>query len=88
MKKVKIVLNVAAITLAIAGALATRFCMQPENHPQYIPADGGYVPAGEYGVDYNCYEAADNCTFYRPDSVNRSAEFSPYRKGQYVPANK
>lgn len=87
MKKVKIVLNVAAITLAIAGALATRFCM-PENHPQYIPVNDSFVPAGEYGIDYNCYESIDDCTFYRPDSIKRSAEYSPYRKGQYVPVNK
>lgn len=88
MKKAKIALNGAAIIVAIAGALATRFCMQPQNHQQYIPANDGYMPAGEYGVDYNCYESANTCTFYRPDSVNRFAEFAPYRKGQYVPVDK
>jgi hypothetical protein len=88
MKKVKIVLNVTAITLAIAGALATRFCMQPENHPQYVPANGGYMPAGQYGVEYNCYESTDDCTFYQPDSVNRPTEFESYRKGRYVPVSK
>ena len=88
MKKVKIVLNVTAITLAIAAALATRFCMEPVNHPQYIPANDNYMPVGEYGVDYNCYESINSCTFYQPDSVNRSKEYLPYRKGQFVPVNK
>ena len=87
MKKIKIVLNAIAITIAIAGAIATRYCMQ-NNTSQYIPDNNTFKPAGEFGIDYNCYDSKNTCTFYRPDSVARPQEFLPSRSGQFVPVNK
>jgi hypothetical protein len=84
MKKIKIILNAIAITAAIAGAFATRFCIQ-NNTSQYIPVNDTFKPAGDFGIDYNCYESKNTCTYYLPDSVARPAEFLPYRKGEYVP---
>jgi len=89
MKRIKIILNSTAITGAIVLALATRFCMQHESQPQYIPVNNTtlnqYKPAGRLGTDYNCYDSNSICTFYRPDSVNRPGEFMPAQKGLYTP---
>lgn len=87
MKKIKIVLNAIAITIAIAGAFATRYCMH-NNTAQYIPENDIFKPAGEFGIDYKCYDSKTTCTFYKPDSVARPQEFLPFRNGQFVPVNK
>jgi hypothetical protein len=83
MKRIKIVLNAIAITVAIAGALATRFYTKQEDQPQYIPCNNTYLPAGEYGIDYNCFDSAGECTFYRPDSLNHPNQFLPCKRGRY-----
>lgn len=88
MKKIKIILNSIAITIAIAGAFATRFCVQQHNQPQFIPVNDIYKPVGDFGIDYNCYDSQNVCTFYQPDSVARPKEYLPYRKGQFVPIKK
>jgi len=68
MRKFKIILNAIVITIAIGGALATRYYMQlPEEQPQYIPEKDTYTPAGDFGTDYNCYDSNNICTFYLPD---------------------
>ena len=87
MKKIKVILNSIAITIAIAGAFATRFCMQ-NDQTQYIPVKGTYTPVGDFGTDYNCFDSQNVCTFILPDSVARPKEFLPYRKGQFVPIKK
>lgn len=87
MKRIKIILNATAITLAIAGAIATRLYMQDNDHPQYIPANNSFKPVGDFGIDYHCHDATDVCTYYQPDSVARPQEYLPYRKGKYVPAS-
>lgn len=88
MKRIKIILNAIAITVAIAGAFATRFYMQEDEKPQYIPLNNSYKPAGDFGIDYNCYDSNIVCTFYLPDSVARPKEYAPFKNGQYVPLNK
>jgi hypothetical protein len=87
MKRIKIILNAIAITLAIAGAFATHYCMQ-NNIPQYIPVNGAFNPVGDFGIDYNCYDSKSTCTYYQPDSVAHPEEFLPYRKGEFVPVKK
>lgn len=88
MKRIKIILNAFAITIAIAGAFATRHYMQENDKPQYIPVNNSYKPAGDFGIDYNCYDSNMVCTFYQPDSVARPKEYLPLRKGQFVPVSK
>jgi hypothetical protein len=88
MKRIKIILNTLAITIAIAGALATRYYMQEHDQPQYIPVDNSYKAVGTFGVDYNCYDTNMVCTFYLSDSVARPPKYLPYRKGQYAPLKK
>lgn len=88
MKRIKIILNAFAITIAITGAFATRFYMHEDERPQYIPVNNSYKPAGDFGIDYNCYDSNIVCTFYQPDSVARPQEYVPFKKGQYVPVNK
>lgn len=88
MKRIKIILNTLAITVAIAGALASRFYMQKHDQPQYIPVNNTYEAVGDFGVDYNCYDSNRVCTFYLADSVARHKEYLPYRKGQYIPLKK
>ena len=88
MKRIKIILNAIAVTVAIAGAFATRFYMQEDEQLQYIPVNNSYKPAGDFGIDYNCYDSNIVCTFYQPDSVARPKEYVPFKNGQYVPLNK
>jgi len=89
MKKFKIILNAIVITVAIGGALASRYYMQlPDEDLQYIPDKDTYIPAGEFGTDYNCYDSNNVCTFYLPDSLAGPNKFLPYRKGHYVPIKK
>lgn len=88
MKKFKVILNALVIMIAIGGALATRYYMQPDELPQYIQEENTFKPVGDFGIDYNCYDSNNVCTFYLPDSVARPKEFLPYRKGQYVPVKK
>lgn len=87
MKRIKIILNATAITIAIAAAFATRFCMQDDS-PQYIPVNDTFQAVGNFGIDYNCCDSKNTCTFYQPDSVAHPKEFLPYRKGQFVPIKK
>ena len=88
MKKIKIILNTLAITIAIAGAFATRMYMQENDQPQYIPVNNTYNSAGVFGVDYNCLDSNMVCTFYITDSVARPQQYVPYRRGQYIPLKK
>jgi hypothetical protein len=88
MKKIKIILNSIAITIAIGGAFATRLYMQHNDKTQYIPVNDAYKPVGDFGIDYNCYDSQNVCTFYQPDSVARPKEYLPYRKGQFIPIKK
>lgn len=87
MKKIKIILNSVAITIAIAGAFATRFCMH-NDQTQYIPVNDTFKPVGDLGIDYNCLDSSVVCTFFLPDSVARPKEYLPYRQGQFVPIKK
>jgi hypothetical protein len=91
MKKFKIILNAIVITVAIGGALATRYYMQlPDEELQYIQEKDTFTPVGDFGTDYNCYDSNNDnvCTFYLPDSLARPKEFLPSRKGHYVPIKK
>lgn len=88
MKRIKLVLNITAITIAIAGAIATSLYMQDNDQPQYIPINNSYTPVGDYGTDYTCHDSIGVCTYYQPDPVARPQEYSPHHKGKYVQANK
>jgi hypothetical protein len=88
MQKIKILLNAVAVIVAVGGALITYSYTGKENQPQYIPYNNSYQPAGEFGVDYRCYESDSVCTYYQPDSVNNATFLLPCRKGQYVPVSK
>ncbi|OQP55922.1 hypothetical protein A4H97_20250 [Niastella yeongjuensis] len=87
MKRIKLVLNITAITIAIAGAIATSFYMQDNDQPQYIPVNNAFAPVGDFGTDYNCHDTPGVCTYYQPDPVARPKEYSPHRIGKYVPAD-
>ena len=87
MKRIKLILNSTAITLAIAGAIATSFYMQDNDQPQFVPVNNSFAPVGELGTDYKCHDSTGTCTYYQPDPVARPQEYSPHRKGKYVPVN-
>jgi hypothetical protein len=88
MKRIKLILNITAITLAITGAIVTSLYMQDNDPPQFIPINNAYTPVGDYGTDYNCHDSIGVCTYYQPDPVARPKEYSPHHKGKYVPADK
>jgi hypothetical protein len=87
MKRIKFILNSTAITVAIAGAIATSVYMQGNEQPQYIPVNNSFAPVGDFGTDYNCYDSTGTCTYYQPDPVAHPNEYSPLGKGKYVPVN-
>jgi hypothetical protein len=87
MKRIKLILNITAITLAIAGAIASSLYMQDNDQPQYIPVNNSFTPVGDFGTDYNCYDSIGVCTYYQPDPVARPQHYSPQRKGKYIPVN-
>ncbi len=84
MKRIKLILNITAITLAIAGAVASSLYMQENEQPQYIPVNNSFTPAGDFGTDYNCHDSVGTCTYYQPDPVACPQQYSPQRKGKYV----
>jgi hypothetical protein len=89
MRRIKVLLNTTAILVAIVAALATRYYIKDQDEPQYIHINNTYQPAGEYGVDYNCYRAEEGvCTYYLADSINQPGEFLPARKGLYKAVEK
>jgi len=88
MKKIKVVFNSIAIVAALGAALATRYYTQLQDKPQYIPIDSTYQPAGEYGVDYNCYDSNKVCTYYKADSGNQAGKYVPGTRGLYMPVKK
>ena len=87
MKRIKLILNITAITLAIVGAYATSIYMKDNDQPQYIPVNNSFTPVGDLGSDYNCHDSTGVCTYYQPDPVARPQEYLPRQKGKYVPAN-
>ena len=88
MKKIKLILNITAITIALTGAIGTSIYSQESDQPQYIPVNNAYTPVGDYGADYNCHDSTGVCTYYQPDPVARPQEYLPHHKGKYVPADK
>jgi hypothetical protein len=63
MKKVKFVLIALAIVLSIGGAFATRPALDCRFYPQFYWTSGGFVPAGQEGVDYICAQAGGVCSW-------------------------
>lgn len=63
--KLRFILISLAVLLAIGGAFATRVDVC-EGYPQYRKMGSSYVPAGEYGYNYICWDLGGVCTYYRP----------------------
>lgn len=82
MLKIKWVLISAALTIAIAGAFASRPKLPCESLPQYYKFAGGYYPAGDLGVDYWCETAPGNCTWYQPN-IYQPNNYAPCRMGLF-----
>jgi hypothetical protein len=79
MNKIKWTFMSLAVLLSIGGALATRphyTCFQA---PQYFFNGFGYVPAGEYGVDFFCESSPSTCCYYFDGS-----QYQPCRIGSYT----
>jgi hypothetical protein len=68
MKKVKLAFIAMAILLSIGGAFATRSHVDCRFSPQYYWTSGGYVPAGQAGVNYLCESGGGSCTFIQVGS--------------------
>jgi hypothetical protein len=68
--KIRYILISLAIVMAIGGALATKagskadYC---DYLPQYHKVGSTYVPAGEFGYNYYCWDLGGVCTYYKPN---------------------
>jgi hypothetical protein len=71
----------AAILFAVGAAFATRQQQACLYYPQYVPFQGGYTLAGQYGTDYLCYSAYGTCTYYRPTPWS---DYVPCRTGFFI----
>lgn len=79
MLKIKLCLITMAIVISIVGAFAgssKNFC---EYQQQYHKFGSSYMPVGEYGVDYFCYNTAGTCTYYQVTP----GSFAPCRTGGF-----
>jgi hypothetical protein len=85
MKKVKLALITVAIITSIGGAFASKNrCVLCEYSQQYYRFGTGYLPAGEYGYDYACWQiSGSTCTYYKPDPINQPEYYVPCRGGSY-----
>lgn len=86
MKRVKIILMCTAVALAIGTAFATRPCQSCIYSDQFYQTSNGYVPAGQFGVDYYCFQYGTNvCTYYRPFPIAQPNNYVPCKMGVYTP---
>jgi hypothetical protein len=82
MLKIKLCFIAVAIVISVMGAFATRSRALCETQPQYYKYGSTYLPAGQYGVDYFCYNSAGNCTYYLLDPYDPNS-FVPCRTGAF-----
>jgi hypothetical protein len=80
MKRVKITLISLAIFTALTTAYATKECQACVYYQQYILVNNGFVPAGNDGTDYICWDQSGVCTWYKP-----SNNYVPCKTGTYLP---
>lgn len=86
MKKFRYLSVILASLIAIAGAFATQKRSSCEFQQQYFKSGDTYLPAGEYGVDYDCFNSSGICTYYRPDPTKEI--YAPCHTGTYIPVDK
>jgi hypothetical protein len=63
MKKIKATIMTLAILLSIGGAYATRPHYDCTFSTQYRLSGSGYVPAGQFGVDFACLDSPYTCSY-------------------------
>ncbi len=81
MKKVKLIFVATAILLSIGGAFATRSHVDCRFSQQFYWTSGGYVPAGQEGVNFVCMDAPEaTCTF-----VQSGSQYVACRQGLFTP---
>jgi hypothetical protein len=85
MSKVKMVFVAIAILAAVGGAFATRPCVQCEHSKQYYYNGQGYIDAGQYGVNFDCWVTGGVCTYYRPDPIGQPNYYAPCHEGVFMP---
>lgn len=85
MNKIKMAFIATAILAGVGGAFAMRPCVQCEHFPQYIRSGMGYIPAGEFGLDFDCLIAGGICTYYKPDPLGQPNTYAPCHTGAYAP---
>ncbi|HEX9510730.1 MAG TPA: DUF6520 family protein [Puia sp.] len=82
MKKIKLIIMTLAILLSIGGAFATRPHYDCTFSTQYYWTGSGYMPAGQFGVNFACLQSANSCSY-----VLVSGQYVQCRVGTYTPIN-
>jgi hypothetical protein len=78
MKKVKLVIISTAILLSVSGAFATGLHYDCRFSPQFHMVGGGYLPAGQFGVDYTCQGSVGTCTFIKVGTNYQACQAGVY----------
>jgi len=81
MKKIKLAIMATAILLSVGGAFATGLRYDCRFSPQFYFTSGGYLPAGQYGVQYICEGGLGNCTY-----IQVGNNWQACQAGTYTPA--
>lgn len=72
MKKMKVTIMTLAILLSIGGAFATRLSDPPcYGTIQYHKVGNSYNQCGTIGVNFDCVQSADVCTYWLNPSTNQ-----------------
>jgi hypothetical protein len=86
MKKIKVALMTTAIAAAVCCAFVTKPALSCEDMPQFYWDGAKYMPAGEYGYNFDCIDEttlALNCTYYQTDPLNHPDQFAVCHHGAY-----
>jgi hypothetical protein len=76
-----IILHVTAILISAGAAIASSKAHKPANSALYYKDGNNYYPAGDYGLDYECFDGTSVCTYFYETS---SQQYVPFSAGKYV----
>ena len=79
-----IILHVTAILISAGAALASSKAHKAKESALYYKDGNNYYPAGDYGLDYECFDGTSVCTYFYETS---SQQYVPFSQGKYVSVN-
>ena len=72
-----------AVCCAFVGKKLDPLCSDAPQY--YLVGYSTYMPAGEYGYDFDCdYDPAVTCTYYKPDPVLHPDTYATCNLGSFI----